>query len=167
MTSHFTGGVTGTDPNYFTPREHLLPDPISTPQGEAVISMVPDKEGWVAACTEAEVPPGEMLRFDVGVHTYVVYHAEDDGLFYATAGMCTHGAASLADGLMTPGNLIECPKHNGCFDFKTGLPKRLPVRKQLATFPVKTEEVFGVRQVYVQVTDGKHRQISYDEDEDE
>ena len=94
----------------------------------------------------------------------MLYHAEDDGLFYATAGSCTHGAALLADGLIT-GNLIECPKHNGCFDFKTGLPKRPPVKKRLATFPVKVETVFGVANVFVQVTDGKHRQIGYEKDD--
>ena len=58
---------------------------------------------------------------------------------------------------------VECPKHNGCFDFKTGLPKRLPVKTRLATYPVKTKE--GI--VYVQVSDGKHVQISYDEPEEE
>ena len=96
--------------------------------------------------------------------TYVLYHAEDDGKFYATAGACTHGAALLDDGLIT-GNLIECPKHNGCFDYKTGLPKRPPVKKRLATFPTKVEEVFGVKNVFVQVSNGKHRQIEYDNDE--
>jgi hypothetical protein len=84
-------------------------------------------------------------------------------------------------GLVT-GNLIECPKHNGCFDFKTGLPKRLPVRQPLATFPVKLdgqtvrETVAGswravstprrvthhrFWQVLVRVNEGKHLQIDY------
>ena len=87
---------------------------------------------------------------------------QDDGQFYATAGKCTHGAAPLGDGLVV-GNLIECPKHNGCFDFKTGLPKRLPVRKRLATFPLKVDE--GT--VYVRVGSGKHIQVSYDKEGDD
>ena len=37
-------------------------------------------------------------------------------------------------GLIVSGNLIECPKHNGCFDFKTGEAKRLPARAPLATY---------------------------------
>merc|ERR1740138_1862832 len=121
--------------------------------------MTPDEEGWVAACTVGEVPKGEMMRFDVGARTYVVYHAEDDDQFYATAGKCSHGAGELADGLIT-GNLIECPKHNGCFDFKTGKAKRLPVRQRLATFPVKVEG----QTVYVKVGGGKHVEISYEND---
>merc|ERR1712146_739706 len=106
-----------------------------------------------------EVAPGEVERFDVGPRTYCVYRAEDDGLFYATAGLCTHGAAPLGEGLVT-GNLIECPKHNGCFDFKTGMPKRLPVKTRLATFPTKVQD--GT--VFVRVGDSKHVQVSYDED---
>mmetsp|Transcript_31884 Transcript_31884/g.63667 ORF Transcript_31884/g.63667 Transcript_31884/m.63667 type:complete len:140 (-) Transcript_31884:95-514(-) len=85
-----------------------------------------------------QVATGHVERFDVGPRSYCVYHAADDGRYYATAGTCTHGAASLADGVVV-GNLIECPKHNGCFDFKTGQPKRLPVRAPLKTFPVRIE----------------------------
>lgn len=124
-----------SDPNYYTKRDipHALPVPSNDTK---MSSLQPDANGWVAACTDDEVAPGDFLRFDVGPRTFVVYHAEDDRKFYATAGKCTHGAADLSDGLVT-GNLIECPKHNGCFDFKTGEPKRLPVRTRLATFPVK------------------------------
>ena len=43
------------------------------------------------------------------------------------------------------------------------LPKRLPVRSKLATFPVKVEG--GT--VFVHVGGGKHIQVSYDDDETE
>ena len=44
----------------------------------------------------------------------------------------------LCDGLVM-GHLIECPKHNGQFDYRTGEAKRAPVCVNLATFPVKVE----------------------------
>ena len=123
------------------------PRPGTRPDEDARAGGAPDNNGWVAACDADEVDAGDMLRFEVGNRSYNVYHAADDGLFYATAGKCTHGAAYLADGLVLDGNIVECPKHNGCFDFKTGLPKRLPVKARLATYPTKLEA--GV--VYVQV----------------
>merc|ERR1719324_1662929 len=119
-----------SDPDYFTER------PVPSPPTKKAVVVMPDAEGWVAACQVDEVPKGELGRFDVGPRSYLVYHAEDDDMFYATAGKCTHGAADLEDGIVI-GNLIECPKHNGCFDFKTGLPKRLPARLRLATFPTR------------------------------
>ena len=68
-----------SDPTYFTKRE--LPPPIEIPAEEkAASSLQPDAEGWVVACTDDEVPPGEMLRFDVGPRTFVVYHAEVSSL---------------------------------------------------------------------------------------
>jgi hypothetical protein len=61
------------------------------------------------------------------------------------------------------GNLVECPKHNGCFDFKTGMPKRLPVKTRLATYPTKVVS----KTVFVQVDNGKHVSICYDTEETE
>lgn len=148
-------------PLYFIDRRKELPlmESSTEPEEQKKTSLTPDAAGWVAAVGVEEVPKGEVERFDVGPRTYCVYHAEDDDQFYATAGLCTHGAASLGDGMVT-GNLIECPKHNGCFDFKTGLPKRPPVKTKLATYPVKVED--GI--VYVNIDDGKNLQVRYDED---
>ncbi len=36
-------------------------------------------------------------------------------------------------------NIIECPKHNGRFDYTTGQAKGAPVIHALATYPVKVE----------------------------
>lgn len=56
----------------------------------------------------------------------------------ATAGRCTHEDLHLCDGLVM-GDLIECLKHNGQFDYRTGEAKRAPVCVNLMTFPVKVE----------------------------
>jgi 3-phenylpropionate/trans-cinnamate dioxygenase ferredoxin component len=37
------------------------------------------------------------------------------------------------------GDLIECPKHNGRFNYKTGEAKRAPVRVNLRTYPIMVE----------------------------
>lgn len=155
----------GKDPEYCLQRE-LPPDPPCQDTEAAVADptatvCVPDKKGWVVACKVDEVPKGELLRFDVGPKQFCVYHAEDDDLFYATSGLCTHGAADLGDGLIVEKSWIECPKHNGCFDFKTGEAKRSPARIRLGTFPVKVEDEC----VYVQVTKGNHIQIGYEKNE--
>ena len=79
--------------------------------------------------------PEDVLRFDHGGVTYAVYRTADNRV-YATDGVCTHGQAQLADGLVM-GNLIECPKHNGRFDVRDGSPQRLPVCIALKTYDVR------------------------------
>ncbi len=92
---------------------------------------------WIDACAPGDIDEEDLIRFDHGGLTYAIYHAPD-GKFYATAGLCSHESVHLADGLVM-GHLIECPKHNGQFDYRTGEAKRAPVCINLKTFPVKVE----------------------------
>lgn len=92
---------------------------------------------WIDACATDDIDQEDLIRFDHGADTYAIYHAPD-GKFYATAGKCTHEAVHLAGGLVMD-YLIECPKHNGQFDYRTGEAKRTPVCINLQTFPVKVE----------------------------
>ena len=92
---------------------------------------------WTLACDITEIDEEDLIRFDHGSATYAIYHSPE-GKFYATAGKCTHEGVHLCDGLVM-GHTIECPKHNGQFDYTTGEAKRTPVCINLKTFPVKVE----------------------------
>ncbi len=93
---------------------------------------------WVEACRTDDVDPEDVTRFDHGSRTFAIYHAED-GTWFATDGLCTHEQVHLADGLVM-GNIIECPKHNGRFDYRTGEAKSAPVCVNLKTYPVRVED---------------------------
>ncbi len=92
---------------------------------------------WINACATDDIDEEDLIRFDHAGETYAIYHGID-GKFYATAGLCSHEKVHLCDGLVI-GNLIECPKHNGQFDYRTGEAKRAPVCINLKTFPVKVD----------------------------
>ena len=92
---------------------------------------------WLRACATTDIDEEDLIRFDHGSDTYAIYHSPD-GKFYATAGRCTHEAVHLADGLVMD-YVIECPKHNGQFDYRTGEAKRAPVCLNLKTYPVKVD----------------------------
>ena len=92
---------------------------------------------WITACATDDIDQEDLIRFDHAGATYAIYHGVD-GKFYATEGLCSHEKVHLCDGLVM-GNLIECPKHNGQFDYRTGEAKRAPVCINLKTFPVKVE----------------------------
>jgi 3-phenylpropionate/trans-cinnamate dioxygenase ferredoxin component len=92
---------------------------------------------WVVACGANDVDEEDVIRFDHGGRTFAIYRSPDDE-FYATDGLCTHEHVHLADGLVMD-NIIECPKHNGRFDYRTGAAKGAPVCINLKTYPVKVE----------------------------
>jgi 3-phenylpropionate/trans-cinnamate dioxygenase ferredoxin subunit len=92
---------------------------------------------WIAACDEGEVDEEDVIRFDHGGRTIAVYRSPDDE-YFATDGFCTHEQAHLADGLVMD-DIIECPKHNGRFNYKTGQAKGAPACINLKTYPTRVE----------------------------
>ena len=92
---------------------------------------------WINACEIDDLEQEDVLRFDHAGRTYAIYRAPDDQ-FSATAGTCPHETVHLADGLVLD-HLIECPKHNGRFDYRSGKALGAPVCVNLQTYPVKLE----------------------------
>ena len=92
---------------------------------------------WVDACAADEIDEEDVMRWDHAGRTYAIYHSPD-GEFFATDGLCSHEAVHLAGGLVMD-YVIECPKHNGQFDYRTGEPLRPPVCASLRTYPVRSE----------------------------
>jgi 3-phenylpropionate/trans-cinnamate dioxygenase ferredoxin subunit len=92
---------------------------------------------WIEACAADDVDEEDVIRFDHAGRTFAVYRSPDDE-YFATDGLCTHEHVHLADGLVMD-DIIECPKHNGRFNYKTGAAKGAPVCINLKTYPVKVE----------------------------
>ena len=93
---------------------------------------------WTRVCPVDDIDPEDVIRFDHAGRTYVVYRAED-GTAFATDGLCTHENVHLADGLVM-GDQIECPKHNGRFNIKTGQALRAPACINLKTWPARVAD---------------------------
>lgn len=92
---------------------------------------------WIEACAAGGIDEEDVMRFDYDGKIFAIYRSPDDK-YYATDGICTHEHAFLTEGLVMD-NIIECPKHNGRFDYRTGAAKGAPVCVNLKTYPVKVE----------------------------
>jgi 3-phenylpropionate/trans-cinnamate dioxygenase ferredoxin subunit len=92
---------------------------------------------WVEVCAADDIEEEDVIPFDHGGRTYALYRSPDDE-YFATDGVCTHEHAFLSDGLVMD-DIVECPKHNGRFNYKTGEAKGAPVCINLKTYPVKIE----------------------------
>jgi 3-phenylpropionate/trans-cinnamate dioxygenase ferredoxin subunit len=93
---------------------------------------------WIEACAVGDIDAEDVMRFDHQGRSFAIYRSPDDR-YYATDGLCTHEKVHLADGLVMD-HIIECPKHNGRFDYRTGAAKGAPVCVNLPTYPVRVED---------------------------
>lgn len=92
---------------------------------------------WIAACSADDIDTEDLIRWDHAGRSYAIYRSPDDD-YFCTDGFCTHEAIHLADGLVMD-YLVECPKHNGQFDYRSGEAVRLPACKNLNTWQTRVE----------------------------
>jgi nitrite reductase/ring-hydroxylating ferredoxin subunit len=96
-----------------------------------------ETESVVRVCSQADIAPNTVKAFEVGDHTLAVYNI--DGELYVTDNECTHGAASLADGMLD-GDVIECSLHFGAFHVPTGKVMQPPCAFPLRTYKVVLQD---------------------------
>lgn len=92
---------------------------------------------WVKACATDDVDKDDVIGVVIDGKAYAIYQSEDRE-FYASDGTCTHQNARLCDGLVMDG-VIECPKHNGRFDYRTGKALGAPVINALRTYRTRVD----------------------------
>ena len=92
---------------------------------------------WIDACATGDVEEEDLIRFDHKGRTFAIYRSPDD-TYFCSDGLCTHENVHLEDGLVMD-YIIECPKHNGQFDYRTGEAMRAPACDRLNTYAVKVE----------------------------
>jgi len=92
---------------------------------------------WIPALAPSELEQYGVALAVVNGTKIALYQV--DGEYYATADLCTHGQASLAEGYLD-GELIECPLHQGTFNVRTGAAVGAPCAVAVKTFPVKLQD---------------------------
>jgi 3-phenylpropionate/trans-cinnamate dioxygenase ferredoxin subunit len=100
------------------------------------VDDTPD-DGWIEVCAMADIDAEDVIRVEHAGQSFAIYRSPQN-TFHATDPLCTHERAELADGLVM-GDIVECPKHNGRFNYKTGEATRVPARENLCIYPVRTE----------------------------
>ncbi|MGA2066973.1 MAG: NADH:ubiquinone reductase (Na(+)-transporting) subunit F [Thermoguttaceae bacterium] len=128
------------DPGYYIQREPPTPSMRADVAGARRVFTAKGQpvNGWVEICAGSFLRKEDVLRFDHEGKTYAVYRG-GDGNLYASDGVCSHGNAHLADGLVS-GTLIECGKHHGRFDITDGSPRRQPACVAIRTYQAREHE---------------------------
>ncbi|MCY4246330.1 MAG: non-heme iron oxygenase ferredoxin subunit [Chloroflexi bacterium] len=84
---------------------------------------------WIPLCAANEIAPGQREVFGVDNRWIAVFNV--GGKIYAIEDLCTHDGNALAfDHADQPSKLtgyeIECPRHGGRFDIRSGKATRSP-----------------------------------------
>ena len=84
----------------------------------------------------SDVPVGGSKRVYLGTDAIALFNV--GGTFYACSDRCTHGRASLSEGVVDPATcILTCPWHGGRYELKTGKPASGPPIIPIRTYQVK------------------------------
>ena len=86
-------------------------------------------------------PPGETRPFALLSRNLLLCNA--NGTPYVIDDACPHVRVSMA-GAVLDGCVLECPHHGGRLDVRDGRPVRLPIRRGVETYAVRTGAEGGV-----------------------
>ncbi len=84
-----------------------------------------------------DVKKGKVKTYVVNGQRIALCNVE--GTFFATQDLCTHDGGPLGEGELW-GYDIECPRHGGRFDVRTGAVTALPPIRPIKTFPVRVQD---------------------------
>ncbi|AQQ20428.1 MULTISPECIES: MocE family 2Fe-2S type ferredoxin [Burkholderia] len=93
---------------------------------------------WINACSAGDIENEGVIRFDHAGRTFAIVRSPDDE-YFCTDGLCSHEAVHLADGLVMD-YVIECPKHSGEFDYRSGEAVRAPACRNLKVYSTRVED---------------------------
>jgi len=91
-------------------------------------------EQWVRVASTDDLEEDDVIEIVVDNLTLALYRTRDG--YFATDGICTHEHARLCEGFVFD-NVIECPKHQGRFDVRSGKARGAPAHISLRTYPVR------------------------------
>lgn len=91
---------------------------------------------FIRIMDSSEVTEGRPVLALVGNTELAVFRVGDE--VFAIDDLCSHAQASLSEGEQH-NYRIECPRHGGQFDIRTGKAQHFPAFSPVRTFPVKIE----------------------------
>lgn len=91
---------------------------------------------FIRAAGVGDVPDSDVRKIKVGGLTLALFNL--DGEYFALQHFCTHEEVSLTEGFVDGGQ-VECPKHAGRFDIRSGRAMSAPCTVDARTYPVRVE----------------------------
>ncbi len=94
-------------------------------------------DNWIRVCAENEVAEGEIRSFNIEGNNIMIARQRDK--IYALDDTCSHDGAELSDGDLVDGQ-IQCSRHGGRFDLKTGEATQMPAIMGIESYRVEIRQ---------------------------
>lgn len=95
-------------------------------------------DGFVEVAALGDVPDGGATRVYHGADAIAIFRV--NGRLHAVSDRCTHGRASLCQGVLDPARgVLTCPWHGGQFDIATGEARGEPAHAPIRVYQVKLD----------------------------
>ena len=94
-------------------------------------------EVLIKVCPENEIAEGEIKSFAVNGASIIL--ARSGGQVYALEDTCSHDGALLSDGDLVDSE-IQCCRHGGRFDLKTGNATQMPAIVGIESYDVEIRD---------------------------
>ena len=98
--------------------------------------MDDDPYNWHQAGRLSALDPEEPTQ--VRIANKMIALCLDGDEVFAISDICNHEFAFLSDGIIADG-CVECPLHQGRFDFRTGRAVAAPASGKIPTYPTRIE----------------------------
>ena len=89
---------------------------------------------WIDVAAHSALIAKRWLEVEAGREAVLLY--DIGGEIYATAAICPHHHAFLSQGSFD-GTHVDCPRHMGRFDARTGVQVRGPACESLKVYPTR------------------------------
>ncbi len=90
----------------------------------------------IKAAATLDVPPGTVRVVEVSGRRIALCNV--GGEYFAVDDVCTHDGGPLGNGRLCDGE-IECPRHGGRFDIRSGRATVFPAINAIRTYPVAVD----------------------------
>jgi fatty acid desaturase/nitrite reductase/ring-hydroxylating ferredoxin subunit len=126
------------DVTWEIPTDWVAPDETKGADSGATLRITTATGSNEVDLGQISLAPGQLVAVEVDGSSYLLCRILD-GTYAFIDGVCTHGRTPLSGGFLDD-CIIECPKHNGRFDVRTGAAVRHPAQKPLRTYQVNEHE---------------------------
>ena len=99
-------------------------------------TMEEDPYHWHQAGRLSELDPQEPTQARVA--NKMIALCRDGDEVFAISDICSHEFAFLSDGIIEDG-CVECPLHQGRFDFRSGKAVAAPAIDDIPTYPTRVD----------------------------